>query len=99
MRQSKEDCLKRFYPTQNGETDFKMQSKKILKKSYLESQLPRFNLQIFRNSALDLCYLRFCIQESLALIYLRDSKLNPRQSTHNDNPNRLLTPLFLSKSQ
>ena len=38
-----------FRPIQNGETDFKIQS--YQKTSYLRTQLPRFNLQIFRNSA------------------------------------------------
>ena len=38
-----------FRLIQNGETDFKIQS--YQNTSYLGSQLPRFNLQIFRNSA------------------------------------------------
>ena len=38
-----------FRPIQNGETDFKIQS--YQNTSNLGSQLPRFNLQIFKNSA------------------------------------------------
>ena len=86
-----------FKTIQNGETDFKIQS--YQNTSYLESQLPRFDLHIFRNSALSLCYLRLCIQNVFAPICLHDSKLRPRHSTHKDNPNRPLTPLILNKIQ
>ena len=80
---------------QNCEAGFKIQSYE--KTSYLGLWLPRFNSQIFRNSALNLCYLRLCIQNLVAPICFDDSKLSPRQSTHKDNLNRLLTQLVLNK--
>ena len=86
-----------FRPIQNRETDFKIQS--YQNTSYLESQLPRFDLHIFRNSALNLYYLRLYIQNLFAPICLHDSKLRPRHFTHKDNPNRPLTSLILNKSQ
>ena len=78
---------------QNCEAGFKILSYKKI--SYLGLWLPRFNSQIFQNSALNLCYFRLCIQNSLAQICLDDSKLSPRQSTHKDNLKRLLIPLEL----
>ena len=70
-----------------------------MKKTYLGLWLPRFESQTFRKSALNLCYLRLCIQNSLEPICLDDSKSSPRLSTHKDNLNRLLTPLVLNKIQ
>ena len=83
---------------QNGETGFKIQSYEKI--SYVGLQLFRLDSQIFFcNSALNLCYLRLCIQNSLAPICRDDSKLNPKQSTHKDNLNRLLTPLASNQIQ
>ena len=82
---------------QNCEAGFKIQSYE--KTSYLGLWLPRFDSQIFRNSALNLCYLRLYIQSSFAPICLDDSNLSPTQSTHKDSLNRLLTPLVLNKVQ
>ena len=82
---------------QNCEAGFKIQSYEKI--SYLGLWLPRFDSQIFQISALNLCYLRLCIQNLLAPICLDDSKFSSRQSTHKDNLNRLLTPLVLNKIQ
>ena len=90
-------CIFALKAIQNGEIGFKTQSYE--KVSYLGSQLPRLDSQIFRNSGLNLCHLRLYIQNLLTPICLDDSKLSPRQSTHKDNQNRLLTSLVLNKIQ